>query len=73
MSYNTMQELNPVEKNMPLAKYYYNYPVRDLPQEVKDVIFGHPMDPKEAIRPENFIDWLQPCGSYLKQDRKSVV
>lgn len=68
MSYQTMQELNPVEKNMPLAKYYYNYPMKDLPQEVKDVILGHPMDPKDAIPPERFTDWLQPVGGYLKKE-----
>ena len=68
MSYQTMQELNPVEKNMPLAKYYYNYPMKDLPREVKDVILGHPMDPKDAVLPERFIDWLQPVGSYLKNE-----
>jgi hypothetical protein len=33
MAYNKMQELNPVEKNMPLAKYYYGYPVKDLPRD----------------------------------------
>ena len=62
MSYQTMQKLNKVEQIMPLSKYYYNYPMKDLPQDVKDVIFGHPMDPEKAIKPENFLDWLQPYG-----------
>lgn len=68
MSYQTMQELNSVERNMPLAKYYYNYPMKDLPRDVKDVILGHPMDPKDAIQPESFLNWLQPVGSYLKHE-----
>lgn len=68
MSYNTMQELNPVEKNMPLAKYFYDYPMKDLPQEVKKVILGHPMNPENAILPENFLDWLQPVGKYLPNE-----
>jgi len=68
MSYQTMQKLNKVEQLMPLAKYYYNYPMKDLPQDVKDVIFGHPMDPEKAIKPENFLDWLQPYGKYLEHE-----
>ena len=68
MSYQTMQKLNKVEQLMPLAKYFYNYPMKDLPQDVKDVIFGHPMDPAKAIKPENFLDWLQPCGKYLEHE-----
>ena len=68
MSYQTMQKLNKVEQLMPLAKYFYNYPMKDLPRDVKDVIFGHPMDPAKAIKPENFLDWLQPCGKYLEHE-----
>jgi hypothetical protein len=68
MAYNKMQELNPVEKNMPLAKYYYGYPVKDLPQEVKDEILDHPFDPAEAVQPEHFTDWLLPVGSYTKHE-----
>lgn len=68
MSYQTMQKLNKVEQIMPLSKYYYNYPMKDLPQDVKDVIFGHPMDPAKAIQPENFLDWLQPYGKYLEHE-----
>ena len=32
MSYEKLPELFPEEKAMPLAKYYYNYPMRDLPE-----------------------------------------
>ena len=64
MSYQTKQKLNPVEALMPLAKYYNNYPMHDLPQDVKDVIFGHPMDWHDAIPAERFLDWLLPKGEY---------
>lgn len=64
MSYQTKQKLNPVEALMPLAKYYNNYPMHDLPQDVKDTIFGHPMDWRDAIPAERFLDWLLPKGEY---------
>lgn len=64
MSYKTMQELCSVEKNMPLAKYYYDYPMKDLPEDVKKQILGHPMSPKDAIPAEKFLDWLLPIGEY---------
>lgn len=64
MSYQTKQKLNKVEELMPLAKYYNNYPMHDLPQDVKDVIFGHPMNWEDAIPAEKFLDWLLPKGEY---------
>lgn len=64
MAYNTMQELTPAEKNMPLAKYFYDYPVKDLPDNLKKEIMGHPMNPDDAVKPENFTDWLLPVGEY---------
>ena len=68
MSYSTMQKLSLTEQEMPLAHFYYDYPMRDLPQKVKNEIFAPPIDPSEAIRPENFIDWLQPYGKYLAHE-----
>ncbi len=59
------QKLFPEEEKMPLSRFYYNYPMYDLPDDVKAQIFAPPMDVNEAIKPENFIDWLQPCGKYL--------
>ena len=38
MSYEKLPELFPEEKAMPLAKYYYNYPMRDLPEDLKKQI-----------------------------------
>lgn len=64
MSYQTKQKLNKVEELMPLVKYYNNYPMHDLPQDVKDVIFGHPMNWEDAIPAERFLDWLLPKGEY---------
>lgn len=46
------QTLFPEEREMPLAKYYDNYPFYDLPEEVKAKIYGPPMDPKDAVPPE---------------------
>lgn len=68
MSYQTRQKLNKVEALMPLAKYYNNYPMHDLPQDVKDVIFGHPMDWREAIPAERFLDYLLPKGEYTDHE-----
>lgn len=68
MSYKTMQELSAVEKNMPLAKYYYDYPMKDLPKEVKEQIFAQPMNPQNAIPAERFTDWLLPLGEYTDHE-----
>lgn len=53
---------------MPLAKYYYQYPMRDLPEDLQAFVTGPMMDPDDAIKPEHFIDWLQPYGKYLKHE-----
>ena len=64
MSYLTKQKLNNVEELMPLAKYYNDYPMHDLSKEVKDVIFGQPMNWEDAVPAERFLDWLLPKGEY---------
>lgn len=66
MSYEKLPELFPEEKRMPLAKYYYDYPMKDLTEDLKEKIFGPPMDVQDAVKPEHFIDWLKPCGQYEK-------
>lgn len=68
MSYDKLPELFPEEKKMPLAKYYYDYPMKDLPEALKEEILRQPMDPADAVKPEDFLDWLQPCGKYLKHE-----
>ena len=64
MSYNTLPELFPEEKKMPLAKYYYNYPVHDLGPIEKQILAAGPMNAEKAIRPENFLDLYKPVGEY---------
>ena len=49
---------------MPLARFYYGYPMHDLPEDVKAEIFGPPVDPDSVIRAENFLDWLKAPGEY---------
>jgi hypothetical protein len=68
MSYSKLPELFPEEKAMPLAKYYYGYPMKDLTEELKRKIFGPPMSAEDAVKPENFLDWLKPCGEYEKEE-----
>lgn len=68
MSYSKLPELFPEEKRMPLAKYYYDYPMKDLPEDLKEKIFGPPMDPDDAVKAENFVSWLKPCGEYEKAE-----
>lgn len=64
MAYNTLPELFPEEKEMPLAKYYYNYPMHDLGPLEKQILNLGPMDPAKAIKPEDFLDTLKPYGEY---------
>ena len=66
--YNKLQPLSIAEQQMPLAKFYYNYPMKDLPQEVKNEIFSQPVDPESVIKPENFIDWLKKPGEYCERE-----
>lgn len=55
------QELFPEEKVMPLAKYYYNYPLYYPSDEVLKQIEG-PMALEDSIRPDRFLDLLRPSG-----------
>lgn len=64
--YNKLPELSLAERQMPLAKYYYRYPMHDLSDEVKAEIFAPPIDPADAVKPEHFIDWAQAQGEYEK-------
>lgn len=68
MSYKTMQKLTPVESEMPLAHFFYDYPMRDLSKELKDQIFGQPMNPAEAVPAQSFTDWLLPVGEYTDHE-----
>ncbi|MCD8104935.1 MAG: hypothetical protein LUF35_08040 [Lachnospiraceae bacterium] len=55
------QKLFPEEEQMPLAKYFYNYPLH-MPTPVEMQVIQKPMDVADAIRPENFMDFLKPYG-----------
>jgi len=63
-----MQELSPEEKAMPLSKYYYNYPMRDLSDELKAEIFADPVDWREVIDSQHYLDWLKPVGEYTDHE-----
>lgn len=66
--FHTKQPLTIVEQQMPLAKFYYNYPMKDLPDEVKAEIFAPPVDPESVVKAENFLDWLKPYGEYSEKE-----
>ncbi len=55
------QKLFPEEEQMPLAKYFYNYPLH-MPSPVEMQVIQKPMAVEDAIRPENFMDLLKPYG-----------
>ena len=60
---NIRQKLFPEEEKMPLAKYFYNYPLHaPTPVEMQIINQLNPMNPEDAILPENFMDLLKPYG-----------
>lgn len=54
-------ELSEAEKKLPLAKYY-DIPLYGPGPLQQQIIDAGPMDPALALRPENFLDLLQPEG-----------
>jgi hypothetical protein len=55
-------ELSPEEKHLPLAKYY-NLPLHSPgPLEQQIIDLACPIEPKLAIKAENFLDLVQPEG-----------
>ncbi len=63
MMITTKRKLYPEEEKMPLAKYYYNYPLHyPSPIEMQVINDLNPIDPAEAIQPQNFLDLLKPSG-----------
>ena len=64
--YNKMQRLTLTEQQMPLYRFYR--PMADLPEEVKAEIFAPPIDCREAIPAERFLDWLKPRGAYTAHE-----
>jgi hypothetical protein len=59
-------ELSPEEKKLPLAKYY-NLPLTPPGPLYQQILDHGPIDPKLAIKAENFLDLLQPTG-YDKEE-----
>lgn len=68
MSYSTMQELLPEEKAMPLSRFYFDYPMRDLSDEIKAEIFADPVDYRTVIDAQHYIDYLKAPGEYLDRE-----
>lgn len=66
--YNTLPPLTLAEQQMPLARFYYNYPMKDLSDEIKAEIFAPPVDPESVVKAENFLDWLKPYGEYSDRE-----
>lgn len=55
------QKLFPEEEKMPLAKYFYKYPLH-YPTPVELQLIEKPIDTADAIKPENFMELLKPYG-----------
>lgn len=53
---------------MPLARFYYDYPMHDLPEQVKKEIFAPPVDPQSVVPARRFTDWLKPFGEYERRE-----
>ena len=57
------QKLFPEEEKMPLAKYFYNYPLHyPTPVEMQIIETMNPIPVEDAIAPENFMSLLKPYG-----------
>lgn len=61
MIFTNRPELSAEEKKLPLAKYY-DLPLYPPGPREQQLIDACPIDPKLAIKAENFIDLLQPTG-----------
>lgn len=55
-------ELTPEEQQMPLARYFEKYRLLKLPPMQQQLIDAGPMDPKNAVPVERWLDILQPEG-----------
>lgn len=60
---NVRQKLFPEEEEMPLAKYFYKYPLHyPTPVEMQIIDNLNPIPVEDAIQPENFMSLLKPYG-----------
>lgn len=55
-------ELSSNEKKLPLAKYYYDYPLYHVGPLQQTILDAGPMDPKDAIPAVDWLDLLQTKG-----------
>ena len=57
------QKLFPEEEKMPLAKYFYNYPLHyPTPVEMQIIETLNPIPVEDAIQPHDFMSLLKPYG-----------
>ena len=66
--FDKLPGLSLAEQQMPLARFYYGYPMQDLSEELKAEIFAQPVDPESVVKAENFTDWLKPFGEYSEHE-----
>lgn len=55
-------ELSPEEKKLPLAKYYYDYPLYKVPPLQRQLLDAGPMNVGDAVAAERWLDILKPSG-----------
>ena len=55
-------ELTPEEKKLPCARFYEDYPLYKPSPLQQQILDAGPMDPKYAIKAENWLDLLQVKG-----------
>lgn len=64
MLYYELPELSEEEKKLPLSKYYTDYPLYCLPPLQQQLIDAGPMDPKDALPVERWLEALMEPGNY---------
>ena len=55
-------ELTPEENRLPLAHFYYDYPLYYPDPRLQQILDTGPMDPQDAIPAQNWLDLLQITG-----------
>lgn len=57
-----LPELSEEEKKLPLAKYYYDYPLHCIPPLQRQILEAGPMKVEDAVPAQRWLDILQPTG-----------
>lgn len=55
-------ELSPLEQDLPVSKYYTNYPLHSPNPLYQQLLDQGPMNPKDALSLENWLSLLEPEG-----------